>query len=87
MTWWRLAVDLAAVLGWGRTLRALWRRPALRYRAGRIGKVAAMVVAAATVSTWFGVLVPWGAAWMWWRVVMAERDPYELPMADGRPVR
>lgn len=87
MTWWRLVIDVAAVLLWWRTLRALWRRPASRFRTGVVGKVAARVVAAVVVSTWFGVLVPWGAAWAWWRVVVAGPDPYQLPMADGRPVR
>ena len=87
MTGWRLAADVVAVLAWGRVLLAVAERPASRYRARWAGKAAAGVVALVGVSVWFGLMVPWGAALVWWKVVVAGRDPFELPMADGRRMR
>ena len=86
MTAARVVLDLALVAWWVRTLVVLARRPARRWRTGRWGKAVALVVAALAWSASLGVLVPWGAVWMWWRVLVRARDPYELPMADGRPM-
>lgn len=87
MTSLRLAFDLAAVALWLRALAVIAVRPAGRWRTGRWGKAVSLVVAGLVFSVWFGLVLPWGAALVWWRVVVRSRDPFELPMADGRPMR
>lgn len=86
MTLFRVVFDLAVAGLWIRTLVVLAGRPARRWRTGRWGKAGSLVAAVALFSVWFGLLLPWGAAVVWWRVVVRDRDPFELPMADGRPM-
>lgn len=87
MTWWlKLFLDLLCAVGWLRTLVLVAGRPASRWRTGWAGKAITLVVSALLVATLFGVWVPWGAGLVWWRVIVRGRDPFELPMADGRPM-
>lgn len=86
MTWARVLVDVAVVLWWLRLLVVLAGRPASRWRTRWVGKAISIVLAAVLFSTWFGFVLPYGAAVVWWRVVVRNRDPFELPMADGRPM-
>jgi hypothetical protein len=66
---------------------AVAERPASRWRrTGWLGKGLSLVTALVVVADWFGLFVPWGAALVWWRVLVRGRDPFELPMADGRPM-
>lgn len=87
MTLYRVLFDLLAVALWVRGIVALALRPARRWRRGRWGKGASLLAAALIFSVWFGLVLPWGVALLWWRAVLRSRDPFELPMADGRPMR
>ena len=87
MTWARLILDAAAMLWWFRLLAELVRRPAGRWQKRWLGKGLALVIATLLFSVWFGFLIPYGAMWVWWKVVIRGRDPFELPMADGRRMR
>jgi len=81
---WKAAVDVVMVLAWTRTLVAVARRPAGRFRGRWAGKAAALAVAGLLYVTASGFFIPIGALAVWWRVVARGRDPFELPMADGR---
>jgi hypothetical protein len=87
MTWLRVVADGAGVLWWLRVLVAVAERPAGRWRTGWVGKGLCLVAAVLVVDMWFGFFVPLGAAAVWWRVMVRGRDPFELPMADGRLMR
>ena len=71
---------------WVRAMVVLARRPAGRWRTRRWGKAVSLLVAGLMFSVWFGLVLPWGAALVWWRVGVRGSDPFELPMADGRPM-
>lgn len=86
MTWVRIVFDLAAVAAWLRTVLLVVSRPAGRWRTRRLGKALSLLASLVLVSVWFGWFIPWGAAVVWWRVLVRGRDPFELPMADGRPM-
>ena len=87
MTWWRLAFDVACGWWWLRTVAAVVGRPASRWRTRWVGKALCVAGAVLLVTVWWGLLVPWGAALVSWRVLLRGRDPFELPTADGRPMR
>lgn len=84
MTGFRLAVDVMIGVAWLRAFVILADRPASRWRTRWLGKVVSLLATALMMSVWFGVVVPWGGALVWWRVIARTRDPFELPMADGR---
>ena len=86
MTLARVGFDLLAAGWWVRTLVVLVRRPAGRWPTRWWGKAVSLLVSGLMFSVWFGLLLPWGAALVWWRVVGRGRDSFELPMADGRPM-
>lgn len=83
---WRLLIDGVSVLLWLRLLITVASRPSSRWKTGRIGKYISVFIAAAAIGIWAGVVVPFGAALVWWRVIVRTFDPFELPMADGRPM-
>ena len=87
MTWWLLAVDAACVVAWLRTVSAVAQRPAGRWRSRWAGKGVCLAAALLLFSAWRGLVIPWGAAVVWWMVLVRGRDPFELPMADGRRMR
>lgn len=87
MSWLRLLLDVAIVIAWVRTVIGLWRLPASRWRSGWLAKGFCLFLAVAVFMVWSGVVIPGGAVLVWWRVLLRRRDPFELPMADGRPMR
>ena len=87
MTSVRIAFDVAAVVWWLRMAFTVAERPASRWQTRWAGKAASLAFLLLFVSVWFGFFVPWGAAVVWWRVIIAGRDPFELAMADGRRAR
>lgn len=86
MTLARVGFDLLAAGWWVRAVVVLARRSAGRWPTRRWGKAVSLLVAGLMFSVWFGLLLPWGAALVWWRVVGRGGDRFELPMADGRPM-
>lgn len=84
--WLRLLADLAVLYWWGRVMLAVIRRPATRWDSRWLGKSVTLLVGVTVFAVWSGVLLPWGAVLVWWRVLVRRRDPFELPMADGRPM-
>lgn len=84
MSWARVVLDAVVVLWWVRLVVAVAGRPASRWPARWWGKAFSLAVALLGCSLWFGVVLPYGAVWVWWKVMVRGRDPFELPMADGR---
>lgn len=84
MTWTRTLMDVAVVLWWIRLLALLAERPASRWPTRWVGKAATLAVAGFCFATWSGLVIPYGAVLVWWRVLVNGSDPFELPMADGR---
>lgn len=84
MTWTRTLVDMGVVLWWVRLLVVLAERPASRWNTRWVGKAVTLAVAALCFATWADLVIPYGALVVWWRVLVNGRDPFELPMADGR---
>jgi hypothetical protein len=87
VTFYRVVFDVVMVGSWVRALVVLAAHPASRWPAGWWGKTAGLAVAALFWLAMFGLVVPWGAALVWWRIVRRGSDPFELPMADGRRSR
>lgn len=85
--WWKIPFDLAATVGWLRCLVAVGRRPARRFGLGWGAKITVLAIVVTGLITYNGLFVPIGAALVWWRVLVAGHDPFELPMADGRRVK
>jgi hypothetical protein len=84
VTWFRAVFDLGAVLLWARVLGGVLVRPSSRWRTGWLGKAVSIVAVAVGQSTWWGFFIPWVLPPVWWLVMVRGRDPFELPMADGR---
>lgn len=87
MTVVRIALDLALVAWWIRTVVVISRRPAGRWAWGRAGRIIAAGLAVILVGFTYGIFVPWGAFLVWWTRLRGEWPSIELPMADGRPQR
>lgn len=87
MTWIRVVVDVALALWWARLVVTVAGRPARRWRTGWFGKSVSLLAALMLVSFWLGWVLPYGAVIVWWRVLLRSGDSFELPMADGRPMR
>jgi hypothetical protein len=82
---WRVLFDLAMFIAWGRCLVLVVQRRTARYRHGWWSKIATLLMVLTFNSYTYGLFVPVGAWLVWRRVLVADRDPFELPMADGRP--
>jgi hypothetical protein len=87
VTWLVVVADAGFVLGWLRTVMAVAQRPASRWRTRWAGKAVCLALSLLLFTAWHGLVVPWGAALVWWRVLVGGREPFELPMADGRRMR
>jgi hypothetical protein len=83
----RIWLDLAAVAMWLRVVVAVVQRPASRWRTRWLGKGLCVAVSVFFYFAGWGIIVPWGAALVWRRVLIGGGDPFELPMADGRRMR
>lgn len=84
---WRVLFDIATLLAWGRCLVVAAERRKARYRHGWWSKAACLLVIFTFNSYTYGLFLPVGAWLVWRRVLVADRDPFELPMADGRRTR
>lgn len=86
MRWTDDLLVLVALGWWAQTLVILAKRPAGRWPHRWWGKAASLLTAGLLFSVWSGLLVPYGAIVVRWRL-RQRRDPFELPMADGRPMK
>jgi phosphatidylglycerophosphate synthase len=85
MWWVRWCWDLASLWLLVRAAARQVQRPTSSYRAGALGKAAAVVVMVALTTVVLGWVVPAGALWVLWRKV--PEDPVSVPLADGWPGR
>jgi hypothetical protein len=84
---WRVLFDVVTLIAWGRCVVMVAARRNSRYRHGWWSKMAALLAVVTFNSYTYGLFFPVGAWLVWRRVLVADRDPFELPMADGRAIR
>ena len=87
MTWLRYLVDVGLLAWWAWQCRTVLLRPARRWPTRWLGKCLYLFVLATGFWTGAGLILPYGAVWVWWRIGRPRSDPFELPMADGRRLR